>query len=104
MEPIKRRFEIFLNACRLCAVCTESKDVMFPLLETTFLKEPLLLYSVEHVSTNAYDFGEAVRMLEAQVLDDRAKRVNDNIWIGLSFELAKSVRTSRNHIEHSKWC
>lgn len=36
-------------------------------------------------------------MLESHFLDDRAKRVNEGIWVEIKFDLVKSVRSFKDH-------
>lgn len=95
-EPIRRRFDIFLNACHLCGVNTSQKETMFPLLQTTFLRGPALIHFMDVVIFKAEDPHEAIQMLECHFLDERAKRVNDDVWMELSFELVKSSRAAMN--------
>lgn len=80
-EPVRWRYEIFLNAYHLCGVKTSDTGVMILLIQSTFLKGPSLLYFMDIVTNKGATSEDAIKMLEARFLIDRAKRINDDIWI-----------------------
>lgn len=77
IKPIRRPYEIFLNACRPCGVNRSDAKVMFPLIQTTFLKRQALWHFMNTVLYDAACLEDATNMLETYFLDDRAKRVNN---------------------------
>lgn len=54
-------------------------DVMFPLLQTIFLRGPALVYFMDVVINVAKSPEEGMNMLEDSFLDDVAKRVSDDV-------------------------
>lgn len=95
-EPASRMFDIFFNASHLCEVDTSSKQIMSSLMQTTFLKRPALVYFMVVVIIKAKSPDEAVILLGAHILDDRAKLVNDDIWLEESYTLIKMKSSSKN--------
>lgn len=81
-QPLRRTWESFLASCSLAGVDTEDSDVMIPLIQTTFLLDQALIYFKDVVI-------EAVGLLEAHFLSQRARGVNDGEWSKLSFMFAK---------------
>jgi len=77
-EPLRRRFQLFLNACALFNVGTED-DTMLVLFEAVFLTGQALLHFQDVIRNTATCVEEAVDLLEAHFLGHRAKRVNDEI-------------------------
>lgn len=69
---------------------------MFPLRQLTFLKGPALLHFIDVLLNKAASPNHAVRLLESHFLDDRAKRINNGIWMELSFDSVKSVECSQS--------
>lgn len=55
------------------------------------------------VITKARSPDEALRLLEDHFLDDRAKRINDDVWLEISFPLFKLKIGSKNEeVKHEK--
>lgn len=66
-------------------------------------KGPALVYFTDVVIIKSKNRDEALRMLEDRFLDDRAKRVNDDVYPGLSFALFKLKIVSRkDEVTHEK--
>lgn len=91
-EPLCRRFKTFKNAVDLCEVDVENTDIMFPLIETSFLTGQALLEFQNVIRETAAIVGEVIDLLEAHFLGHRAKRVNDDVWDELSYQLVASKR------------
>lgn len=68
---------------------------MFPLIETPFLKGQALVHFPDAISNIAFSPNASICMLEARFFDDRAKRVNDEIWRDFNFKMVKKSRSSR---------
>lgn len=78
-------------------------NVMFSLMETTFLRGPALVYFMDEVMFEAKNPDEAIHLLEKHYLDDRDKMINDDVWMKLTFENIKLSRASRNlEVTHEK--
>lgn len=67
-EPIQQRFRIFLNSYRLCGVDEKDKIVVLPLLETTFLQVPALMYFLDEVLKKVQNANKAIEIIEAHLL------------------------------------
>lgn len=93
MEPLHRRFGSFKDACSLSNIDMHDTNMVFPLLKTTFLKGPALIYFTDVAEGRARSVEEAVEMLEKQFLNVRTRRVNDSEWHELTFEYVKSKRS-----------
>lgn len=91
-QPLRRRFAIFIDACMLCNVDITDSVSMIRILQTTFLNGPALVYFMDVVKHHASNVEDAIQMLEEHFLGERAKRVNDEVWLELSFEFVKSSR------------
>lgn len=64
---------------------------MFPLLQITYILGPALVYFMDVVINDANSLEEAIKMLEVHFIDDRAGRVNDDLWKELTFEPIKTM-------------
>lgn len=84
IEPIRRRYEMFLNTCRLCGASQDDGSVMFPLFQISFLKGQALRHFMDTVLYEAAFPEAAINMLEEYFLDDREKHVSDEIWMELN--------------------
>lgn len=94
-EPLRRRYQSFMDACKLCGVEPDHTETLFILMQNVFLKDAALIYYMDHVKLNAKDIAEAIDMLENQFLGHRAKRVNDEVWNELSFDFVRKTRESK---------
>ncbi len=63
-EPIRRRYQIFLDACQLCGIDIEDKSVMFRLFQTTFLRGPALVYFMDTDKLAALSPNNSIQLLE----------------------------------------
>ena len=101
IEPLRRRFSTFINIAKLCEIDAEDKEIMFPLMEATFLKDQALLHFQDIVRDTASCVDEAIDLLEAHFLGHRARRVNDEIWDNLSYDfMMKKYGTENKTIRH----
>ena len=78
-KPIRRRWNSFVAACTLLKVDVEDTRTMFPLIQTTFLRGPALVYFMEVVKKVTSTTSSAIDIVELQFLGDRAKRVNEEV-------------------------
>lgn len=69
----------------MCSVDTTSKKVMFPLMQTVFLRGPAMIYLMDMVISGCENQEGAIQMLESHFLDDRANKLNYDVWTELSF-------------------
>lgn len=86
----------FLTPCKLSFVKIANKKVMFRLMRITFLKEPALLNFMNVVLDKIAYSNHAVSLFESPFLDERVKRVYDDIWTSPSLSSVKSVRCPRS--------
>jgi len=73
-EPLQRRFNQFLNTAKLANVDVTNLEMMFPLIETVFLKDQALLHFQDVIRHTATTVEEVIDLLTAQFLGHRAKR------------------------------
>ncbi len=85
-EPLRRRFDLFKDACDLSGVDTADTALMMKIIPTTFLSGQATIYFTDVIKQSAKSTNEAINMLEQNFLDQRAKRVNDEIWHDLPFD------------------
>lgn len=93
-------FQIFLRACSLCDVCTDSKEVTFSLLETTFSISQAILYFNKKVGKNTNDQKESTQFLELHFLENWVKCLNDNVLLKLSSKLAALWIGFKHFLDH----
>lgn len=67
---------------------------MFPLMQATFLCRPALVCFMDAALNKATNLEVALKFLENHVLDVRAMRINDKVWLDLAFEPVKARRFS----------
>ena len=89
-EPLRRRFKTFCNAAKLCNVDPANVATMFPLMETTFLKGQALKHYQDVIRDKAGNVNEVIDLLEKHFLGHRARRVNDEIWDELTYQMVKN--------------
>lgn len=78
-EPLRRRYNTFLDACTGCGIEDNNKNTLLLLLQNIFLQVAALIYYRDQVKTKVSTIGEAIRKWEANFLVHRAKRVNDEV-------------------------
>ncbi len=89
-EPISRLWKRFLDACHLCGVDVTDCDTMLPLIQTTFLCVPATVYFTDVVKYKDNSTIEALKILVFYFSDDKAKHVNDDVWLDFRFDFIKS--------------
>lgn len=93
------------NVCHLCGVDTSCRQGMSPLMHTTFLCGPALAYFTDAVLNNPTASEDALKCLEDHFSDNRAKRVNDGVWLNLTLELGKAKRSLKiEDVTHERSC
>ena len=64
IEPLRRRFQTFKNAVGLCNIDLENTAIMFPLLETSFLKGQALHHYQDNIRNTAKSVQDVIDRLE----------------------------------------
>ncbi len=64
--------------------------MMFRLLQATFLSGPALVYFIDTAKLAAISPNEAIQLLESRFLDGQAERVNDEVWLELTFSFVRN--------------
>lgn len=69
---------------------------MFPMMHTVFPRGPTSIYFMDMVISGSVTRERALQVRESHFLDDVVKRVNDDVWMELSFDLVKSSQAAGN--------
>lgn len=72
------------------------RDVTFSLFQTISHRGLALINFMDVVINDAKNLEEAIKIPEGHFLDDRARMVNDDVWLELSLKLVKTMRASQN--------
>ena len=91
-ENLRSRYRHFIDACNLPGVDTMDCGVMIPLMATLFLTGQAEIFFSKRARSRVGSPNEAIDALEAQFLDKRALRINDEVWAELSFQFVKQKR------------
>lgn len=71
-------------------------ELCFHCYNKRFLKEPAFFYFINVIIRTDIWFDDALQISENHFSDDHVKRVNDVVWLVLTFDLIYLKRASRN--------
>lgn len=74
-----RPYRIFFNACQLCGVDELFKEIMFTLIQTTFLEGTAMLHFTNVIMMHATALNGVIKRIEDYFQNERAKRVNKDV-------------------------
>ena len=102
-ENIRRKFDLFLTACRISGLDTTDHGQMLDVMSLNWLCGAAQRYFSKHLK-HVISIDEAISSLESHFLHVRARRVNEEKWNSLTYSLVRAKQlgghmsdTTRTH-------